>query len=61
MSGKCDDDVFKSGRSVCLVDIPKEEAETICQNLSAATGWRIDWHYIGGRVHIKALAPKSDR
>jgi len=52
----CDEDVFKNGQSVCLVDIPKETAENICQSLSAATGVKIDWHYIGGRVHIKALA-----
>jgi hypothetical protein len=38
------------------VDIPKETAENICRNLSAATGCKVDWHYIGGRVHIKAIA-----
>ncbi|UVK80772.1 hypothetical protein LOY46_14360 [Pseudomonas sichuanensis] len=54
----CADDVFKSGVSVCLVgDVPKHAAERICQSLSAVTGWKIDWHYIGGRTHIKALAP----
>ncbi|MHC8408337.1 hypothetical protein [Pseudomonas sp. TMB3-21] len=52
----CDDDVFKNGKSVCLVDISKDAAEDICRNLSAATGCKVDWHYIGGRVHIKALA-----
>lgn len=52
----CDQDVFDKGQSVCLVDIPKETAENICRSLSAATGCKIDWHYIGGRVHIKALA-----
>lgn len=54
----CADDVFKNGVSACLVgDVPKHAAETICQSLSAITGWKIDWHYIGGRTHIKALAP----
>jgi hypothetical protein len=52
----CDQDVFDNGQSVCLVNIPKETAEEICRNLSAATGCKIDWHYFGGRVHIKALA-----
>lgn len=56
---KCDADVFSKGESVCLVDIPKETAENVCRNLSAVTGCKIDWHYIGGRVHIKALAPVS--
>lgn len=54
----CADDVFKDGVSACLVgDVPKHAAETICQSLSAVTGWKIDWHYFGGRTHIKALAP----
>jgi len=54
----CADDVFKNGVSACLVgDVPKHAAERICQSLSAVTGWKIDWHYIGGRTHIKALAP----
>ena len=52
----CDQDVFDNGQSVCLVDIPRETAENICRSLSAATGCKIDWHYVGGRVHIKALA-----
>jgi hypothetical protein len=52
----CDQDVFDNGQSVCLVDIPKETAENICRSLSAATGCKVDWHYVGGRVHIKALA-----
>ena len=52
---QCDQAVFDRGSSVCLVDIPKETAEVICRNVSAATGCMVDWHYIGGRVHIKAL------
>ncbi|PMV85512.1 MULTISPECIES: hypothetical protein [unclassified Pseudomonas] len=55
--GACDPDVYANGKSVCLVDIPKDTAEVICRNVSAVTGNRLDWHYIGGRVHIKALAP----
>ncbi len=59
---QCDQDVFDNGKSVCLVDIPKEAAEDICRNLSAVTGCKVDWHYIGGRVHIKALAaPEAPR
>lgn len=54
-SDKCDPDVFENGRSACLVAISKDDAETICRGISAATGCRVDWHYVGGRVHIKAL------
>ena len=59
MSSKCDDDVFKNGQSVCLVDIPKEVAENICRGLSAVTGCKIDWYYAGGWVHIKAIPPAT--
>lgn len=56
----CAEDVFQKGVSVCLIgDIPKHAAETICKSLSEVTGWKIDWHYIGGRTHIKALPPES--
>lgn len=51
----CDPEVYEKGVSVCLVAIPKETAEVICQNITAATGCKVDWHYFGGRVHIKAL------
>ncbi|HIF5757877.1 TPA: DUF551 domain-containing protein [Raoultella ornithinolytica] len=53
----CDPDVFEKGVSVCLISIPKETAEVICKNITAATGCKVDWHYFGGRVHIKALPP----
>ncbi|HBQ4092381.1 TPA: DUF551 domain-containing protein [Klebsiella pneumoniae] len=55
----CDPEVYEKGVSVCLVAIPKETAEVICQNITAATGCKVDWHYFGGRVHIKALIEPS--
>ena len=51
----CDPEVYENGASACLVAIPKETAEVICKGISAVTGCKIDWHYIGGRVNIKAL------
>ncbi len=63
----CDPEVYEKGVSACLVVIPKETAEVICKGISAATGCKVDWHYIGGRVHIKALqaapqpAPERDQ
>ncbi|MGZ9824396.1 hypothetical protein ACXYTQ_23075 [Klebsiella pneumoniae] len=55
----CDPEVYEKGVSVCLVAIPKETAEIICQNITAATGCKVGWHYFGGRVHIKALRESS--
>lgn len=52
---ECDAEVYKRGTSVGLFAIPKEDANAICAGIAAATGARVDWHYIAGRVHIKAL------
>ncbi|MDX7082519.1 hypothetical protein [Serratia marcescens] len=59
VSGECNREVYENGKSACLVAIPKETAEVICRGISEATGCKVDWHYIGGRVHIKALAPPA--
>lgn len=55
-SDTCDQDVYKLGRSIGLFDIPKKTANAICSGVSAVTGARVDWHYVAGRVHMKALA-----
>lgn len=54
---ECDSEVYERGTSVGLFDIPKHDANALCAGISAATGARVDWHYVGGRVHIKALPP----
>lgn len=53
--GQCAQDVFDKGVSVGLFDIPKATANALCAGISTATGARVDWHYIGGRVHVKVL------
>ena len=55
----CDQELFDQGVSVGLFDIPKWTAEALCKGIAAATGARVDWHYIGGRVHVKALPAAS--
>lgn len=52
---KCSELVYKEGVSVGLFDMPKKEAEALCERLTKETGRLHDWHYIGGRVHVKAL------
>lgn len=51
----CAQDVFNDGVSIGLFDIPKHTANAICSGINAVTGARVDWHDIGGRVHLKAL------
>lgn len=52
---KCNEDVYKHGVSVGLFDMPKKEAEAYCEQETLRTGRLHDWHYIGGRVHVKAM------
>ncbi|WP_186216022.1 hypothetical protein [Burkholderia gladioli] len=57
---ECATDVYKHGKCVGYFDIPKHTANALCAALTTATGIRIDWHYVGGRVAMKALLPESD-
>lgn len=52
---ECAHDVYQHGQSIGLFDIPKETANAICSGISTVMGASVDWHYIGGRVHMKAL------
>lgn len=52
---KCSDDVFKHGVSLGFFDMTKQEAEAYCVEQTQKTGRLHDWHYVGGRVHIKAI------
>ena len=55
----CDREVFENGESLGFFDMPKEQAEAYCKAETKRTGRKHDWHYVGGRVHIKYLsAPK---
>ena len=56
----CDPEVFSSGVSLGLFEMPKEKAESLCEALRLATGYKIDWHYLAGRVHIKALISEQE-
>lgn len=56
----CDPEVFSNGVSLGLFEMPKDKAESLCEALRLATGYKIDWHYFAGRVHIKALPAKQE-
>lgn len=51
----CNQEVFDHGVSLGFFDMPKAEANELVERLTKETGRAHDWHYIGGRVHIKAL------
>jgi len=57
----CAKDVFEHGTSMGLFVMPKEEAEQYCKDETKRTGYKHDWHYVAGRVHVKALIPAPQR
>lgn len=52
---KCDNEVYTKGVSVGLFAMSKQQAEEYCAQKTKLTGLKHDWHYVGGRVHIKRL------
>lgn len=58
---KCDDEVFKNGISLGLFEMTKRQAEDHCKAETERTGHKHDWHFAGGRVHVKALLPPNEQ
>lgn len=56
---ECNNDVFKHGASLGFFDMSKEQAEAYCKAETERTGHLHDWHYVGGRVHVKCLPPNT--
>lgn len=54
-TAECNEDVYKHGVSLGMFNFLKEEAEEYCRLQTQKTGCLHDWHYIGGRVHVKML------
>ena len=53
--GACDEAIYRNGVSYGVFDLSKAEAEEACKKLTEETGNKHDWHYFGGRVHIKFM------
>ena len=60
-SNTCAGDVFEHGTSMGLFVMSKDEAEQYCKDETKRTGYKHDWHYVAGRVHVKALIPTQQR
>jgi hypothetical protein len=52
---KCDEDIFKNGHGVCVLDACMHRAETWVQAVAHESGQRVDWHYSGGRANVLYL------
>ena len=55
MSGKCDDEVFRNGVGLCVLDAGSAAAEEWVRKVAKASGQRVDWHYSGGRANVLVI------
>jgi hypothetical protein len=51
----CDQDVFKNGSVVAILDARTVVAEAIVESVRLHKGFSLDWHYAGGRAIFKTL------
>jgi hypothetical protein len=49
---ECDQDVFKSGKGICVLDACMVRAEEWVQAVAKESGQKVDWHYSGGRANV---------
>lgn len=58
VSKECHPAVYQYGVSMGLFDMTKDVAEAYCRQQTEVTGRLHDYHFMGGRAHVKAL-PES--
>jgi len=56
---KCDEEVYKNGTLIAVLDACKYRAETFSIAVAKDSGQRVDWHYVGGRACVAALGDIS--
>jgi hypothetical protein len=56
MSSKCNERIYQHGSTYGIYDMPTEEAEELCKNLTAQNkNQTYDWFYAAGRVVVKYI------
>lgn len=55
MPTPCDQEVFKNGLGICILDAARWQAEEWVQKVARKSGQRVDWHYSGGRANVLYL------
>lgn len=56
---QCNSEIYERGVSFGVYDMAKDEADAFCETQTEETDNFFDWHYYGGRVHVKYL-PKAE-
>ena len=57
----CNDDIFKNGQPVVLVDARSNATERWVQAVAAAANAQLDWHFSGGVAQVLHLGDSESR
>lgn len=57
----CNSEIYKHGRSVCLVDGCSNAVEMWVKKVAVLANTRVDWHYVGGRANVLHLGDPESR
>jgi len=61
MSERCDEGIFKNGKSVAALDANSVDAEAWVQEVAKRANAKVDWHYSGGIAHVLHLGDAESR
>ena len=59
MIAPCDDEIFKTGQPIAALDGRSASVETWVRKIAAASGQRVDWHYVGGVARVLFLGNRA--
>lgn len=52
MSDRCDNEVFRHGKRLCILDASSAKAETWVRMVANRSGQKVDWHLFAGRAIV---------
>jgi len=58
---RCNPNIFKKGRGVCVVDGSSNAVERWVQSVAKKANAQVDWHYSGGRANVLHLGDDASR
>jgi hypothetical protein len=58
-NAKCDPEVYKKGKPICMFHAPSVPTEEWVRKVAAESGDRVDWHYVGGYAIVKFIGDRE--
>lgn len=60
MGEQCDEEIYKNGTGVVVLEGRSKVVEAIVQTASMQSGIKMDWHYVAGRAMVKTLGDAAE-